>query len=260
MKALFFALVAATLVVFNCTIGESAPKEGLVLYLAFNEGTGKTTKDLSENGNDGQIHDAKWVDGKFGKALEFDGTKAYVEVPNNKSLNITKAVTVEFWINPGGPFTSYSGIVHKGTANADRPNNYDLQTWSGNDKIQLVYSHAGNNNEWHPTDTIFSPNKWYHVAGVIDPLGSKKMSLYVNGELDGEKGVASEEMQLTDNPLWICRRHDAFFNGILDEVVIYNRALTEDEIKQDMKGIKTAVYPSGKLAMSWGIIKKDSAR
>ena len=69
------------------------------------------------------------------------------------------------------------------------------------------------------------------------------MALYVNGKLDGEKKIASEEMQLTENSLWIGRRHDSFFNGVIDEVVIYNIALTEDEIKEDMKGIKTAVFP-----------------
>ena len=173
MKALFFALVAATLVIFNCTLGESAPKEGLVLYFAFNEGTGKTAKDLSENGNDGEIHDAKWVDGKFGKALEFDGKTGYVEVPDSKSLDITKAVTIEAWVKSNADHPGYTGLVRKGNPNGDRPNNYMLQIKpdgpGGADLIQLVYAHASNNNEWTNSVTVLEVDKWYYLVGVINP-------------------------------------------------------------------------------------------
>lgn len=66
----------------------------------FNEGNGNTAEDSSGNGNDGKIHGAKWVDGKFGKALEFDGTDDWVEVAHSNTLGFTKGtsftITVHF--------------------------------------------------------------------------------------------------------------------------------------------------------------------
>ena len=77
----------------------SASSAGIVAYWPFDEGKGKDTKDASGNGNDGEIHDAEWVDGKFGKALEFDGN--FVLVPNDDSYNFDKeqSFSIVLWIN-----------------------------------------------------------------------------------------------------------------------------------------------------------------
>jgi len=66
----------------------------LVLYLPFDEGTGDIAKDGSGNGNDGVLNGKpKWVEGKYGSALEFDGKTNYVEVPFSDTLNITENLT-----------------------------------------------------------------------------------------------------------------------------------------------------------------------
>jgi len=68
------------LLMFLIALNGLAEEQGLLLYLPFDEGSGKVAKDISGNGNDGQIIDAEWVNGKFGKALSFNGKTAYVEV------------------------------------------------------------------------------------------------------------------------------------------------------------------------------------
>jgi len=185
------------------------------------------------------------------------GAKSYVEAPDNDSLDCEEAVTVEFWMNPGPPAPGYSGIVWKATSDGG-PYNYFIETWDNANQLYLSYTHASNNNDFIASVTGFDKGTWYHIAGVIDPPNGKEQ-LYVDGKLDAEKDISSEDLETNDDPLWIGRRFDAFFDGIIDEVVIYNRALTEDEIKDDMSGISAAVSYSGKLATTWGIIKKHSA-
>ena len=73
----------------------------LILYLSFDDGAGTTAGDLSQYGNDGELNgDAQWADGKFGKALKFNGTSDWVEVPHADILTVDTDVTVIAWINP----------------------------------------------------------------------------------------------------------------------------------------------------------------
>ncbi len=73
----------------------------LVAYWMFDEGTGRIVKDMTGNGHDGKfVGDPKWVTGKFGKALEFDGSSNYVEVPDDPSLAIKKDITFTLWFKP----------------------------------------------------------------------------------------------------------------------------------------------------------------
>ncbi len=72
--------LASGLIVCFCLISlVNASDEGLVAYYSFDEGSGNVLHDLSGNENDGTIYGAKWVDGKYGKALEFDGINDYVD-------------------------------------------------------------------------------------------------------------------------------------------------------------------------------------
>jgi len=264
MKSLFFIFVVTGLVIFSSAIGEAALRDGTVLYLAFNEGSGNVAKDLSGNGNDGEIIDqAKWVDGKFGKALQFDGKTAYVDILSSKSLSFSKAVTVEAWVKSNVDHASYTGLIRKGNHPSDRPNFFMLQIKpdgpGGADMVQLVYSHASNDNDYVDSVTSLDVGKWYHLAGVIDPAGGK-MTLYFNGAPDIEKVIAGDDLKPDDNPLYVGRGHNGaieIFNGSIDEVIIYNKALTENEIKEDMAGINLAVLSEGKLTTAWGSIKNQ---
>ena len=79
----------------------AAPKiDSLVGYWAFDEEKGDTARDYSGNGNDGVLKGGpKWVDGKFGKGLQVGGSKAYVSVPDDESLQVTDAITMPGWTN-----------------------------------------------------------------------------------------------------------------------------------------------------------------
>jgi len=205
MKSLFFILIIISLVIFSSTIGEAALRDGTLLYMAFNEGAGQVAKDLSGNGNDGNLQgETKWVDGKFGKALQFDGKTGYVDIASSKSLGFSKALTVEAWVKSNVDHPNYTGLIRKGQHPSDRPNFFMLQIKpdgpGGADLVQLAYSHASNNNDYVDSLTSLDVGKWYHLAGVINPAGGK-MTLYFNGNSDVEKVIPAEDLQPDENPL-----------------------------------------------------------
>ena len=136
---------------------------------------------------------------------------------------------------------------------------YNLFTWTDqkmharvNSKGQII------------SNTILKDKEWYHVAftfeGGVDGLKTK---LYINGVKEASGGHPDEAV-LDDNqsPLWIGRPdavEDSAWNGILDDVAIWNRALSEKEIQSVMnKGVQLllAVDPINKLAVTWAEQKK----
>ena len=101
--------VFSMLIILSCllfsfaTYAVGKPDPSLVGYWPFNEKTGKKAEDASGNGNDGKLIDGpKWVEGKFGSALEFGGDGSYVEVADDPSLDLTNAATVMAWFKRGG--------------------------------------------------------------------------------------------------------------------------------------------------------------
>ena len=79
----------------------AAATPGLVAAYGFNEGSGSTVSDASGNGNNGTIANATWAaTGKYGKALQFNGTSALVTIPDATSLHLTTGMTLEAWVNP----------------------------------------------------------------------------------------------------------------------------------------------------------------
>jgi uncharacterized repeat protein (TIGR01451 family) len=194
-----------------------------VLILHFDEGSGTIAKDESGNGNDGTIHGAKWVGGKYGKALEFDGKADYVESSLNSALN--SDLTIEFWMK-----SDYSA--------SDQQRMVDLGT-SGSRGFQLCMFTNGNlmiDNSGGPSSTVstsssYNDGIWHHITGVRE---GSNYYLYVDGSyIDSTTGAIPSY-----NYLHIAKIAEnwGYFNGIIDEVRIYNRALTADEIKAHYEG------------------------
>ena len=229
-------------------------KDDFCAVWLFDEGTGKKVQDSSGNGNDGEIiGDLKWVDGKIGKGLEFPGESMnLVQVPNSDSLNPTKAITITAWVNLADS-NGNRRIVQKSTPGSD--NQYRLLLEWGSFKFDAGPGVSPK----EVTTAIFSTGEWHHVAGVYD---GKEIAIYI----DGEKVVhqdASGEMTPSTGPLFIGAKWNDpahpgdYWKGILDEIAIFNRGLTGDEIKEVMEGIGKvfALNPEGKIAVSWGEIK-----
>jgi hypothetical protein len=199
------------------------PHPGLVGWWRFDEGTGNVAKDSSGNGNDGTISGASWVDGKYGKALSFDGASDYVQVSSITSLQITGALTLSAWVKLDS-LTGSSAIVAKGWLGE--------YWWRIEVGGQMLFGHGDN---WGNIEEIYSgaagivSGEYFHLAVVRNPV-TMKLYFYVNGVQLSSPDYTT--LTGTSNqPVLIGKDSGgAYLDGIIDEVRIYNRALSATEI------------------------------
>jgi hypothetical protein len=231
--------------------------ESVVALWLFDEGAGDKIEDLSGNDNEGDILGAEWVKGKFGNALEFDGTDDYVEVPHNDNLNITDDLTIVAWVRPSGSnAVNYAAIVQRQEASK---HGLDTYFFGFNASYRLHFGTQGENTQ--SAETTWKDGQWYHVAVVYKAAGFEG-PLYINGEEAKLSVDNAGVMAGGTNELYMGRFNEVYLNGALDEIAIFNTALTEDDIKNIMNlglGSVTglaAVSSKGKLAITWGEIKR----
>jgi PKD repeat protein len=221
------ATVIVTVAPRATTGGTTTPATGLVAAYGFNEGTGTTLRDSSGNNNSGVISGATWAaTGRFGKALSFNGTSNWVTVADAPSLDLTTGMTLEAWVYPQGSLSGWRSIVMKEQPTVDA---YYLEIVGG-----IVVGDIFVAGSVHH---IYSPNPiplnaWTHMAATYD---GSRFRLYVNGVevanmlQSGPIQTSSSPLRIGGNAMW-----GEYFQGIIDEVRIYNRALSAAEIDADM--------------------------
>src|SRR5213076_3340337 len=226
---------------------------GLVAAYAFNEGSGTTVADASGNGNTGTINGATWTAaGRYGSALVFDGTSTSVTVANAGSLRLTTGMTLEAWVYPTGALTGWRAVIDK---NVD---GYYLMASSDQGNRPAV------GGAWPPGARImYGPtglglNTWTHLAGTFD---GAMVRLYVNGELVASQAQTAA-LTATAGTLQI--GSDSYagenFAGRIDEVRIYNRALTAAEIQADMNtAVGSAPTPDTQAPTAPGTLTATAA-
>jgi hypothetical protein len=202
---------------------------GALGHWKLDDGSGTTVKDSSGKNNNGKfVGSPKWVTGKLGKALEFDGVDDYVEVPHSASLiPMTGEVTVSVWINAKrhtGPNNSqWQGILAKGGS----PRLYNLYT----EASQVIhFSITGSSGSYvGMLSTGKVPlNEWVHVAVVADG----EEHFYINGDPAGVAGTGAVVQPGGTATLTIGKTDEAnFFQGMIDDVYIFDVALTDAEVK-----------------------------
>ena len=253
MKTLMLSLLMVSLIVTFSFAAKAAGTEDLVLYYAFDEGSGETVEDLSGNGNNGTfMTDIEWVEGKIGKGVKLDSD--WIDAGNDESLNNTDELTLEAWVNPDGGGNRI--IVVK-------PLNDDA--WTGPYCAWDLMIHGGMAMEIRFDDFLCQkgdllPNgEWSHIAVTYSQSDGGRVVEYLNGENIGEC-TRAEELRFTETKLRVGSAPNIAepMNGVVDEIAIYHRALSQEEIRADMQeGVTsvTAVKPSGKLTTTWASVK-----
>lgn len=219
--------------------GGGAPdlSAGLVAHWNLDDGSGTTAND-SAGTHDGTFQGTPgWVTGINGGAVNFDDNADYIEITDNAALEGYSALTLSAWINPQGePGASYGRIVHK--SNTSTGDIYVLKYVPTSHEIIFGVNTTVDGLVDFESDVNISPGSgWHHVVGVWD---GKNMNLYINGRIDRKvsggaspKGHATGSL-ITNNENVGIGRHVLSsarnFNGYIDDVRIYNRALTYKEI------------------------------
>jgi len=216
----------------------------------FDEVKGDETKDSSGNGNDGKlVNGPKQVEGKFGKALEFDGTDDYVEVSDISTPSI---MTFSCWFKKLG---SGNGGVPRLHSRGTGP--WSIEFGIGNSAIpnKLGFYFAFTDGGTTGWNGVFDPEDdvWYHTAISYD---GTSVILYVDGaEVHSDKSWAGKKINEGISRIGGHAAGGDCFRGLMDEVAIYNVALSPGDIKETMT--PSAIFPAGKLTTTWSTIKNQ---
>ena len=255
VKFLFIAVTVLALL--GGMLANAAVDENTVAIWLFEEGAGKTAKDASGNGHDGEFAGSlKWVKAKFGTGLEFPGDAGgYIVVDSTKELEL-ETLTIEAWVKVEEPTGKWQGIVCKQQAGCTN-RNYGI--WVHVDKSVLHAQIGANGGCAFSIDgtTDITDNKWHHLAFTYD---GKMGRVYVDGELETEAPNAQTFQSADPITIGVPNLDNANgLKGIIDEIRISNVERTEKEIKEAMDvGLAQilSVDPGGKLATRWGYLKR----
>jgi hypothetical protein len=209
--------------VWNFTTGS-----GLLGWWKLDEAQGQTVADSSLYGNGGAIvGGAKWQpsDGRFGGALEFNGTDSYVRIDNEPAFDLTDEVTVAAWVKVRAFDKKWQTIVAKGD------NTWRLAREGDANSVQFTAGRVNDGRIVVGTVAI-NDGKWHHIVGVGD---ANSVSLYVDGVLDSVKKTPGR-MNPDDEPVYIGENSEQpargrFWNGWIDEVCVFNYAFNADDVK-----------------------------
>ena len=220
----------------------------------FDEDTGKGAKDSSDNGNDGDlVNGPKWVNGKFGKALEFDGTDDSMEAGSTGLPAGAEDRTIAFWVKSPNMAVGNKFLVGWGNGTAQQMSSL-IMGWMNLPSKKFAF--WGWNNDFE-APTELKNNTWYHMAFTLKEKTSAR--LYLDGKVDREGPIAAGLNTPEGTTFRIANFTTVMtaFAGAFDEVIVFDVALTEDDIKSLLQGLKSlmAVSPSGKLTATWGRIK-----
>ena len=272
MRTLFLALAIVSLLMLpSLTSAQKyANDDSLILYLPFDEGEGDTAFDRTKLGNHGKLEGGpQWVPGKHGKALEFDGDDdvVIIETKDSEELQLHESEgTAECWFLMKGEGISTSPrLIAKESITNDHCDCDSLRGGfalkfrrHGKFNIQLSVEEGSRKNNDPNPDAAVDNDVWYHAAGTWE---EGEHRVYLNGKLVFEdKENEALPLKDVDNDLRIGGTFAGLrnFQGIIDEVRVWNRVLSVKEIKDNMKlgfGQILSVSPAGQLTTTWGQIK-----
>ena len=199
---------------------------GLVAHWKFDDGAGNTATDSVGNAHPGTIGGtANWVAGQVGGALDFDGSTNYVDIGGVQPV-ISGTFSLAMWIYARDIPTA-AGDLRMPLSNdtwADRA--IHVHIWPET----AVFRIDTKNGTDISSNTALQADQWYHVAGTLDAAGESK--IYINGVLDNSATGNGREYIIGPANIGAYQESSRFFNGMIDDIRIYNRILSDVEIQE----------------------------
>jgi hypothetical protein len=201
----------------------------------YNNSIENKTVDLSKYGNNGTLVGPKWnKTGKYKGAFQFDGTDDYIDSGNDTSLQITSSFAISLWVY----IDSYSGgdTVLVGKTDSGSQHNYYLDIEDDGQLFLGFYNGSSWQSSGLNSGTTVGTNSWNHVAGIFDD-STNTITTYINGVQN------TQSVSITSSPYSTASSDDGlrlgnqigssiYFNGSIDEIRIWNKSLSADEIYQ----------------------------
>ena len=203
-----------------------AIESGLLGCWNFNEAEGKTVIDASGNKHNGALVKTEREIGLQGNALRFNGKDAYVDCGKNAGLNSAEALSVQVWFSADSGNASEQCLL-------DKTGGYSVFFNAGQNRVRIGV--RGSNGKFVDLGSSLKTGRgWHQVVLTYDrKIPDNNLKLYVNGQLQAEKRLPEGICAATDTTLFIGRSAAGnFYQGLLDEVKIYNRVLSAGEIKE----------------------------
>lgn len=230
------------------TTNRQISNQGLIGYWPMNEGTSTSVGDASGSGNNGSfVNTPTWTNGKIGKGVNLNIYTSYIQIPDNSVLDTTSSVTISAWVK----FSPY--IVGDVQSLVTKDGNYALEMnaghvrmkwWAGTDIYMVEYTPS----------PAFSAGEWHHLVGVA--TGNLPSALYIDGLL-----VATSPSVLSGgvsrnltNPLYFGGGAGYGFQGVIDDVRIYNRALSTAEASSLYRVSERAINTSQNNKVASGLV------
>lgn len=256
-KSAIVCLLILMATVFALPVFAQDIQKGLIAYWNFDG----NAKDSSGNGNNGDVKGSPtYVPGKFGQAISFQAAGDYVAVKNNDTIKLSGgALTVSVYIKPNDK--KHGDILYHGLG-CSTWSSWFLGMQGAEPDAALVADNfvfgvrTSNGAGYTGVSTDATTGDWVHVVATLD---GSDMKLYVDGKVKKTLSTkdkpydSQEQLYMGGDPG--CGGRSWFNKGVLDEVRLYDRALSDKEIAMLKEG-GLAVEPSSKLAVTWGEIKE----
>ena len=205
--------------------------QGLVACYPFDG----SASDISGNGNHGTVHGAVLVEDRLGKAssaYQFNGVDNYIEVSDSDSLDIQKDITITGWVKVNAYTSSpWLGIINK--ADDDSNDTFEVVINNGGRYLHFPLMFEGSGRlTYNSSNNLFGVGEW-HFFGVT--YNGTNVYIYIDGVLNKSYVAPNQNLNQNSHNLIIGAEREAvngphYLNGILDEIRIYNRSLSEKEI------------------------------
>ena len=256
---IFFFCTTLCLIVSLQITCIAAELEDLVVYFAFEDDKGGTVSDLSGKGNHGELEgDTDWTDGKFGTGLNFGGENGIVRVNHSQHFVFTDGITICAWIRPTlikGP-GEWQLIAAKGPDIDEffeillHPDGYIWMGWKLSNGREV------------PDKSLLKivKDRWQHIA--VSFQRSEWWTVYLDSEVLIDYPKKDAKLVPVESPLLLGTEEplnlNRYYNGDMDEFALFNRGLSQKEIKKIQDGIEDilAVEPTMKLSTTWGSLKQ----
>jgi hypothetical protein len=234
MKKLTLLITILLTSITYAQVPSYVPTNGLVDWLPFNG----NAIDESGNGNNGTVNGATLTNDRYGvanKAYSFDGVNDYISINDNQSLDVSN-VTISAWFNAtdyGAALQQFQGHIVSKRESSGLGTSFQmaLENSTPNHTIWATYTIASNGWAFYSSNSVLTTQNWIHVTYTHDNFNAK---IFINGNLVNVTSVYGG-LQNNNLPLWIGARPNAggnssFFHGKLDDIGIWNRALTDCEV------------------------------